>query len=143
MEHNGSNQNLAAGSLCRAGCGFYGNAAFEGMCSKCYKDVVKRRQQNPTPTQVGSGRISPAVSSSLSSVDVSTSSVESSVASLNNMTMGTSTLSIASRTTPSVDTATPTIPSPSASASEKSGTEDKSEGESGDYAGFVPFINVQ
>lgn len=25
-------------TLCRTGCGFYAHSAFDGMCSKCYKD---------------------------------------------------------------------------------------------------------
>lgn len=56
MEQNG-NQNPVP--LCRAGCGFYGNTAFEGMCSKCYKDAMKRKENAPTL----SGRLSPATAS--------------------------------------------------------------------------------
>jgi len=41
--------------LCKNGCGFYGNHSFDGMCSKCYKDHLKRQQQ-PSPS---TGRTSP------------------------------------------------------------------------------------
>jgi len=35
-------------TLCRNGCGFYSNAGNEGLCSVCYKDIVKKKQAPPT-----------------------------------------------------------------------------------------------
>lgn len=35
-------------SLCRMGCGFYGSSSSDGMCSKCFKDALRRKQSSPT-----------------------------------------------------------------------------------------------
>jgi predicted nucleic acid binding AN1-type Zn finger protein len=33
--------------MCRSGCGFYGNPATDGLCSVCFKDALRKKQQPP------------------------------------------------------------------------------------------------
>ncbi|XP_074647166.1 AN1-type zinc finger protein 5-like [Tubulanus polymorphus] len=111
MESNG-NQNMPPATLCRTGCGFYANAAFDGMCSKCYKDVLKRKQASSSPV---SGRsASPA---SCSQTTSSTTTDASSNTSITGM-VATATQT----TTPCIDTAMPTVPSTSSVSSSQSET---------------------
>merc|ERR1712080_547394 len=53
--HANMEQNSNPSGLCKMGCGSYGNRSYEGMCSECFKENVKRQQQS-SPT---AGRNSP------------------------------------------------------------------------------------
>ena len=61
MEQDGANQNITSSAVqCRFGCGFYASSAFDGLCSKCYNEVLKQQKQGlqmvPTTSNGGNGQ---------------------------------------------------------------------------------------
>lgn len=49
-------------ALCRSGCGFYGSPATDGLCSICYKEALKKKQQPPVSAPSPSAPVSNAQS---------------------------------------------------------------------------------
>ena len=115
-----SNQMEQAPVQCRNGCGFYSNAGTEGLCSVCYKDTIKKKQQPPTnmpaslaPSSMApSGPVSSASPSQMASLSIGESSMASAITSSVPSSSPTS-----NKSGPiSVETASPTVILPSSSS---------------------------
>ncbi|XP_046752406.1 AN1-type zinc finger protein 5 [Diprion similis] len=105
-------------ALCRSGCGFYGSPATDGLCSLCYKENLKKKQQPP-----------------VSAASPPTSSPTSQTASSNAGTLQTGFASPASTGTTAQPTI-PTIPQPTNDLpSPKEVSREDQEGEAGASSG--------
>jgi len=93
--------------LCRNGCGFYSNNGNDGLCSVCYKDMVKKKQQPPT-NMPASMAPTPGAMASLS-IDESQDLISSN--------------SSPAKTSNSVDTALPTVTLPSSQTDKRNESE--------------------
>jgi len=100
-----SNQMEQQPSLCRNGCGFFSNNGTDGLCSVCYKDLIKKKQQPPTNMPA---TLAPTPGA-MASLSIDESSSSSSPAKTSNSS--------------SVDTALPTVIFPSTQTDKRNESE--------------------
>lgn len=75
QKNENTEQSCAAVTLCSGGCGFFGSTQFDGMCSKCYKDALKRKQATNAPQESTERSSIRAISSYLNSIETASPTV--------------------------------------------------------------------
>lgn len=130
MDSRDSNVQQNHPTLCKNGCGFYSNAGNEGLCSVCYKDIVKKKQAPPINLPAS---FSPAPNS-LASLSLDSEAAAASFGAVNNSQsdLGSSLGACSSGTLDTATTTVPVIPVLVAGGEDAAcGSEDKDGSESG------------
>ncbi|KAL0271803.1 UNVERIFIED_CONTAM: hypothetical protein PYX00_008788 [Menopon gallinae] len=94
---------------CRSGCGFYGSTATDGLCSLCYKEALKKKQQPPTTAPSGASTVS----------GTAFNNANTSVTAFGNSSSSNNSNAVVAIPSSFIDTAVPTIPIISPTTNEK------------------------
>jgi len=135
-----SNQMEQGPVQCRNGCGFYAGSGTDGLCSVCYKDMIKKKQQPPqgmphslapseprmTPPSMHAATMAPTMAGSMAGSPPAQATMAS--LSIDETSSTTATSPSVKSSATSVETASPTVIVPSSIQTDKRTESECSEG---------------